>query len=59
MYSAQESGLLMLPLMGARTAFDRAMYLKIKDPGGFKVKLAENEGRLAYSTSVARRYLLR
>jgi hypothetical protein len=41
-YRARDSGFLMLPLIGARTAFDRAMYLKIGDPkGGFNQKLSE------------------
>jgi len=40
-YDARESGFLVLPLIGARTAFDRAMFLKVGDPqGGFGKKLA-------------------
>jgi hypothetical protein len=40
-YDARENGFLVLPLMGARTAFDRAMFLKVRDPqGGFGGKLA-------------------
>lgn len=39
-YDARENGFLVLPLIGARTAFDRAMFLKVGDPqGGFKAKL--------------------
>jgi hypothetical protein len=30
-YDARENGFLVLPLIGARTAFDRAMFLKVKD----------------------------
>jgi hypothetical protein len=40
-YEARAAGLLMLPLVGARTAFDRAMFVKIGDPGGFGQKLEE------------------
>lgn len=40
-YRARESGFLMLPLIGARTAFDRAMFLKVGDPQrGFMGKMA-------------------
>ncbi len=40
-YRARDSGFLMLPLIGARTAFDRAMSLKVGDSkGGFREKLS-------------------
>ena len=39
-YAAIDAGLLALPLMGARAAFDRAMFLLVGDPpGGFTAKL--------------------
>lgn len=39
-YRASADGLLSLPVMGARTAFDRAMFLLVGDPpGGFDGKL--------------------
>jgi hypothetical protein len=41
-YAGLDHGLLALPLMGARAAFDRAMFLLIGDPpGGFRGKLTK------------------
>lgn len=45
-YDARENGFLVLPLIGARTAFDRGMSLKVGDPqGGFGGKLAAIKAR--------------